>query len=128
MTSSTAATTPLPSANQTRKVTGRKLTAASGAGAPGKAESSSAGAKAAGQAQGSGNDVQRDRAPSKALLVLEMLQQPEGATLEQMVAATGWLPHTTRAMLTGLRKKGHAVTSEKLDGVRTYRVSAGQHQ
>lgn len=128
MNSSTATTTPNSSAKEARKVTGRKQTAASGAGAPGKAASSSPGAMADLQAQGSGNDVQRDRVPSKAFLVLEMLQQPEGATLEQMVAATGWLPHTMRAMLTGLREKGHAVTSEKLDGVRTYRVSAGQHQ
>lgn len=128
MTSSTATTTPNSSAKDAPKLTGRKQTAASGVVASGKAESSSSGAKAAGQAQGSGNDVQRDRSPSKAFLMLEILQQPEGATLEQMVAATGWLPHTTRAMLTGLRKKGHAVTSEKLDGVRTYRVSAGQQQ
>lgn len=59
---------------------------------------------------------------SKASLVLEMLRRPEGATLEQIVAATGWLPHTTRAVLTGLKKKGHAVISEKADGVRTYQV------
>lgn len=61
--------------------------------------------------------------PSKASLVLEMLQQPAGATIEQMVAATGWLPHTTRAVLTGFKKKGHVVTSDKADGVRTYRIA-----
>ena len=38
-------------------------------------------------------------------------------------AATGWLPHTTRAALTGLKKKGHAVTSTKTDGARTYRLT-----
>ena len=43
-------------------------------------------------------------------------------TLNEMVEATGWLPHTTRAALTGLKKKGHEVTSTKTDGVRTYRV------
>lgn len=48
----------------------------------------------------------------------------EGATLEQMVAATGWLPHTTRAALTGLRKAGYAIDSDKIDGVRTYRAVA----
>ncbi|GAA4641484.1 hypothetical protein GCM10023115_00340 [Pontixanthobacter gangjinensis] len=61
---------------------------------------------------------------SKTELVLGMLRRAEGATLDQMVEATGWLPHTTRAALTGLKKKGHMVTSEKLDGVRTYRVAA----
>lgn len=62
---------------------------------------------------------------SKANQVLGMLQQPEGATIDQLVAATGWLPHTTRAALTGLKKKGHVVTSEKLEGQgRVYRVAA----
>lgn len=53
---------------------------------------------------------------SKTSQVLSLLQRPEGATLGQLVAVTGWLPHTTRAALTGLRKKGHAVTSEKRGG------------
>ena len=43
---------------------------------------------------------------SKASLVLGMLQRAEGATLAQLVAETSWLPHTTRAALTGLKKKG----------------------
>lgn len=66
----------------------------------------------------------RDGAPSKASTVLAMLERPEGATIEQMVAATGWQPHTTRAVLTGFRNKGYEVTSEKIDGVRTYRATA----
>ena len=53
-----------------------------------------------------------------------MLARDEGATLEQMIAATGWLPHTTRAALTGLRKAGYAIDSDKIDGVRTYRAVA----
>lgn len=62
---------------------------------------------------------------SKADLVLGLVQRPEGATIDQLVAATGWLPHTTRAALTGLKKKGHVVTSEKLEGQgRVYRVAA----
>jgi hypothetical protein len=53
-----------------------------------------------------------------------LLLRDKGATLDQMVAATGWLPHTTRAVLTGLRKKGYAIDSDKVDGVRTYRAVA----
>jgi hypothetical protein len=53
---------------------------------------------------------------TKASQVQAMLQRGD------LVAVTGWVPHTTRAALTGLRKKGHAVTSEKLDGVRRYRI------
>ncbi len=61
---------------------------------------------------------------SKAAEVLAMLERQEGATLDQLVAATGWLPHTTRAALTGLKKKGHVVTSNKtICGVRTYRFA-----
>lgn len=63
---------------------------------------------------------------SKANLLLDLLARPEGATLQQMVAATGWLPHTTRAALTGLKKKCDTVTSIKTDGVRTYRLVTGE--
>ena len=60
---------------------------------------------------------------SKSGLVLDLLARPEGATLDQLVSATGWLPHTTRAALTGLKKKGHALTSDKAEGGRRiYRV------
>jgi len=63
---------------------------------------------------------------SKANLVLELLQRPEGATITQLADATGWLPHTTRAALTGLKKKGHTVTSTKAAGEdRVYRGAAG---
>ncbi len=53
-----------------------------------------------------------------------LLVRDEGATIEQMIAATGWLPHTTRAALTGLKKHGYAIDSDKIDGVRTYRAVA----
>ena len=63
---------------------------------------------------------------SKSTLVLQMLQRPEGAKIAQLVAATGWLPHTARAALTGLKKKGHEIASEKTKGEeRVYRVVAG---
>ena len=61
--------------------------------------------------------------PPKAALVLSLLQRAEGATLQQLVDATGWLPHTTRAALTGIKRKGHAVVSDKPDGVRIYRIN-----
>jgi hypothetical protein len=55
-----------------------------------------------------------------------LVVRDEGATLDEMIAATGWLPHTTRAALTGLKKKGYAISSDKVDGVRTYRAVAPQ--
>jgi hypothetical protein len=60
---------------------------------------------------------------SKAAQVLALLQRSEGASLAQLVEATGWLPHTTRAALAGIRKKRQALSSEKIDGVRIYRIS-----
>jgi hypothetical protein len=81
-----------------------------------------------------GADVKKERpaaaestpakSPSKQQLVANLLLRDEGATLEQMIAATGWLPHTTRAALTGLKKKGYALSSDKIDRVRTYRAVA----
>ena len=53
---------------------------------------------------------------TKSAAVLALLQRKEGATLDQLVEATGWLPHTARAALTGLKKKGHAITSSKQEG------------
>jgi hypothetical protein len=47
------------------------------------------------------------RAGSKQALVLSMLQRKVGASLADLASATGWLPHTTRAALTGLRKRGY---------------------
>lgn len=64
------------------------------------------------------------RAGSKTAQVLDLLGRPAGATLDELVAATGWLPHTTRAALTGLRKKGHAVTRGKRDDVTCYSIEA----
>ncbi len=49
------------------------------------------------------------RRGSKRALVIGMLQQPNGASMVDLIAATGWLPHTTRAALTGLRKAGLTV-------------------
>ena len=61
---------------------------------------------------------------NKSHLVIGLLQRPGGATLDEMATATGWLPHTTRAALTGLRKKGHQLTSEKTDGMRRHRIES----
>ena len=62
------------------------------------------------------------KATSKTSRVLDLLRRPAGAGLDELIAATGWLPHTTRAALTGLRKKGHTLISEKVEGLRRYRI------
>ena len=60
--------------------------------------------------------------PTKSGLVLDMLRREEGATLHDLVTATGWLPHTTRAALTGLRKKGHAIAKGKRADTTCYKI------
>jgi len=44
-----------------------------------------------------------------------LLQRDCGATLDELVASTGWLPHTTRAALTGLRKRGFTIAIDRSD-------------
>jgi hypothetical protein len=64
---------------------------------------------------------------SKQALVIALLRREEGASLADLTAATGWLPHTTRAALTGLRKKGHALTREKRkDETSIYRIDGSE--
>lgn len=60
---------------------------------------------------------------SKAAAVVTLLGRSDGATMAELIAATSWLPHTTRAALTGLRKKGHAIARGKRDGVTCYHIA-----
>lgn len=68
------------------------------------------------------------RAPqrtTKAAVVIALLLRVEGATLAELIEATGWLPHTTRAALTALRKKGHTLEKSKpASGPTCYRIVA----
>ena len=70
----------------------------------------------------------QSKRPSKAETVLTLLRRREGATLDDLVAATGWLPHTTRAAVTGLKKKGHQITRTKVEGVSRYTVAEAAPQ
>ena len=61
---------------------------------------------------------------SKSAAVIALLQRATGATLPELIEATGWLPHTTRAALTGLRKKGHVLDKSQRDGATCYRIAS----
>jgi len=65
------------------------------------------------------------RARSRIAVVIALLQREQGAAPDEMVEATGWLPHTTRAALTGLREKGEAIVREKRGEATCYRIAAG---
>ena len=61
---------------------------------------------------------------SKLALIIELLRRADGATIADLTRATGWLAHTTRAAITGLRKRGYAVTRERTGaGESVYRIS-----
>lgn len=65
----------------------------------------------------------RPEPATKIAQVIALLQSPNGASLEEMATATGWLPHTMRAALTGLRKKGHAIAKTSVEGTTRYTIA-----
>lgn len=56
----------------------------------------------------------------KAIL---LMSRKKGASIDEIVKATGWLPHSTHAALSGLRKKGRTITRTKDDGVSRYTIA-----
>ena len=68
----------------------------------------------------------RTRENTKQAQIIAMLQRPEGATISQIVEATGWQPHTVRGTFAGAFKKklGLTLSSSKDEhGQRVYRVA-----
>ena len=52
------------------------------------------------------------RAGTKQAQMIELLKRPEGATVEQIAAATGWQKHTIRGAISGALKKKLGLTVE----------------
>ena len=83
-------------------------------------------AKKAATGRDGANAPRKVRTGTKQALVVEMLRRPEGATVDQIMEATGWQRHTVRGAFAGALKKklGLTVTSEKVeDRGRVYRVA-----
>ena len=51
--------------------------------------------------------------PTKTATILKLLHRPKGASIAGLQKATGWKPHSVRAALTGLRKKGDKIERTK---------------
>jgi hypothetical protein len=67
------------------------------------------------------------REGSKLASVMALLRRSEGATIDVLTKATGWLPHTTRAAITGVRKRGYSVILDRsAKGASVYRLSNPQ--
>jgi hypothetical protein len=62
------------------------------------------------------------KTPSKQAIFLDLLGQPEGASLSQLMDATGWQKHSIRGFISGFikKKRGLTIVSEKREGVRFY--------
>ncbi len=95
-------------------------------GEPGTTEGAAAAPQAPTAAAESREARRTPREGTKQALLISMLRRPEGATVDEVVAATGWQRHTVRGAISGALKKKLSleVTSEKVEGRgRVYRIA-----
>ena len=62
---------------------------------------------------------------SKLGQIVTLLTRPDGATIDDMVAATGWQKHTVRSAVSHAlaKKRGYLIVSEKpIGGQRAYKI------
>ena len=59
---------------------------------------------------------------TKKALGEQLLKSDKGATIEELSKQTGWQAHTVRRHLSILKKAGAEIISERVDGVRYYRI------
>ena len=87
------------------------------AASPSRAKPRRAGATAASAAD-------RPPASTKRAMLIDMLGRAEGASVAEIGQRLGWLPHTVRAALTGLRHAGWEVSRSKHESDQTiYRLA-----
>jgi hypothetical protein len=80
------------------------------------------------EAQGAATDQDADstmprRPTGKLGAVLQAISAATGATLSEVTTLTGWLPHTARAAVTGLRQRGFPIALIQQDGRKAYRLT-----
>jgi hypothetical protein len=77
--------------------------------------------------RGAQAEMPAPRQGSKLASVMVLLRRPEGATIGALTKATGWLPHTMRTAITGVRKRGYSVILDRsLEGASVNRLSHRQ--
>jgi len=65
---------------------------------------------------------------TKIQAVVALLRRHEGARIKDIMTATGWQAHSVRGAMSGAIKKGLglSITSDKVDGVRIYRIAEAE--
>ena len=66
------------------------------------------------------------RPGTKLAAIIDAMRNPDGTTIAQMMANTGWQAHTARGAISGMVRKrlGYEVVTEKgADGQRAYRIA-----
>jgi hypothetical protein len=101
----------------------KKRAKAAPAGGKGKKATKTAPATSEPEAAGEPSPKPTPRAGTKQAQMIEMLKRPEGATVEQIAAATGWQHHTIRGAISGALKKKLGLTVE---ATRTREVGPNQ--
>ncbi len=61
--------------------------------------------------------------PTKTALAVSILSRTNGTPASELLAATGWQLHTLRAFISGLRKRGHAISQWRENGEARYAIS-----
>lgn len=67
------------------------------------------------------------RKDSKLDALIKLLSRPKGATLEDMIAETGWQKHTVRSALShalGKKRRYDIVSDKPKDGSRIYKIAS----
>ncbi len=92
---------------------------------PGEAETpQSESADKAGPDRNDADAMATPRAGTKQARLVDLLNGDYGASITDLTEALGWLPHTVRAALTGLRKRGYKIERRVEDGASRYRIIA----
>jgi Protein of unknown function (DUF3489) len=72
----------------------------------------------------------KPRADSKQEKIVDLLRQPEGASIAAIAKAAGWQEHSVRGFFAGVVRKrlGLKLSSTKVDDARVYKIAAGQQE
>ncbi len=82
--------------------------------------------KKSGVARNDADDMATPRSGTKRARLVELLNDDHGSTIADLTEALDWLPHTVRAALTGLRKRGYEIERRVEDGTSRYRIASGR--